>query len=274
MKRVFLMTIVLISTVLFSSCTLCGVDGTEEGVFIKKPYIFGKGGVDQEALVSGSEWKVFSTDFVTYPSIPIKYTEVFDDAFCDDNTPMDLSAHITLQLKKGKAPVLHQNYGFKWYDNVVKESFREIVRNFISTYDMYTLTSNREVYDSINVEIARKLDIYFTSLGEIQEFPISIVRIVVDRAKPNEEVMNELNNTARMAQAKQTQLKQQEVEEQRKITEHKRALADMEYRKTMGMTPAEFIQLRTLEIIQEKPNANIDVLFGNAGTSMWDVKKK
>lgn len=77
-----------------------------------------------------------------------------------------------------------------------------------------------------------------------------------------------------MAQAKQTQLKQQEVEEQRKITEHKRALADMEYRKTMGMTPAEFIQLRTLEIIQEKPNANIDVLFGNAGTSMWDVKKK
>ena len=78
----------------------------------------------------------------------------------------------------------------------------------------------------------------------------------------------------KMAQEKLTQIKKQEVEDQRKITEHKRALADMEYRKTMAMTASEFIQLRTLEIIQEKPNANIDVLFGNAGTSMWDVKKK
>ena len=271
MKKFFYL---LLTIVVFSSCSLCGVDGTEEGVFIKKPYFFGKGGVDPEALTSGSTWKVFSTDFVTYPSIPVKYTEVFDDAFCNDNTPMDLSAHITLQLNSGYAPVLHTNYGFKWYDNVVKEVFREIVRNFISTYDMYTLTSNREVYDSIKIDIADKLNVYFDNISKTREFPISIVSVVVDKAKPNDDVMNELNNTAKMAQEKLTQIKKQEVEDQRKITEHKRALADMEYRKTMGMTASEFIQLKTLEIIQEKPNANIDVLFGNAGTSMWDVKKK
>lgn len=271
MKKFFYL---LLTIVVFSSCSLCGVDGTEEGVFIKKPYFFGKGGVDPDALTSGSTWKVFSTDFVTYPSIPVKYTETFDDVFCNDNTPMDLSAHITLQLKSGKSPVLHENYGFKWYDNVVKEVFRETVRNFISTYGMYTLTSDREVYDSIKVDITNKLNSYFATISQTKEFPVSIVNVVVDKAKPNDDVLNELNNTARMAQEKLTQIKKQEVEDQRKITEHKRALADMEYRKTMGMTAGEFIQLRTLEIIQEKPNANIDVLFGNAGTSMWDVKKK
>ena len=171
----------------------------------------------------------FSTDFVTYPSIPIKYTEVFNDAFCNDNTPMDLSAHITLQLNSGYAPILHTNYGFKWYDNVVKEVFREIVRNFISTYDMYTLTSNREVYDSIKIDIADKLNVYFDNISKTREFPVSIVSVVVDKAKPNDDVMNELNNTAKMAQEKLTQIKKQEVEDQRKITEHKRALADMEY---------------------------------------------
>ena len=275
MKKFFALIAIVFATISMTSCSLCGVDGTEEGVFIKNPLFFGKGGVDQEALVSGSEWKVFSTTFVTYPSIPVKYTEVFDDVFCNDNTPMDLSAHVTLQLIKGKSPILHQNYGTNWYESVVKETFRETVRNFISTYDMYTLTSDREVYEAIKVDITNKLNEYFASISESKEFPISVVNVVVDKAKPNDTVMAELNKTATMAQAKLTEIKQQEVEDQRKVTEHKRALADMEYRRTMNMSAAEYIQLRTLEVIESKPNANIDVLFGaTSAGSMWDVKKK
>lgn len=275
MKKFFTFISIVLATVSMTSCSLCGVDGTEEGVFIKKPLFFGKGGVEMQALTEGSEWKVFSTDFVTYTNIPVKYTEVFDDVFCNDNTPMDLSAHITLQLVKGKSPVLHTNYGFDWYNNVVKENFRKTVRNFISTYDMYTLTSDREVYDAIEIDITQKLGQYFTDISSTKEFPITIVNVVVDKAKPNDSVMEELNKTATMAQAKLTEIKQQEVEDQRKITEHKRALADMEYRRTMGMTPTEYIQMRTLEVIENKPNANIDVLFGSTSTgSMWDVKKK
>lgn len=275
MKKFFTLIAIAIASVSMVSCSLCGVDGTQEGVFIKKPLFFGKGGVEMQALTDGSEWKVFSTDFVTYTNIPVKYTEVFDDVFCNDNTPMDLSAHITLQLIKGKSPVLHTNYGFNWYDNVVKETFRKTVRNFISTYDMYTLTSDREVYDAIEVDIKEKLGQYFADMSSTKEFPIAIVNVVVDKAKPNNSVMEELNKTATMAQAKLTEIKQQEVEDQRKITEHKRALADMEYRKTMNMTASEYIQMRTLEVIESKPNANIDVLFGaTSAGSMWDVKKK
>ena len=275
MKKIFTFIAITMAAISMAACSLCGVDGTEEGVFIKKPYFFGSGGVEMEALTDGSEWKVFSTDFVTYTNIPVKYTEVFDDVFCNDNTPMDLSAHITLQLVKGKSPVLHSNYGANWYDDVVKETFRKTVRNFISTYDMYTLTSDREVYDAIEVDIAEKLGQYFIDISATKEFPVVIVNVVVDKAKPNNSVMEELNKTATMAQAKLTEIKQQEVEDQRKITEHKRALADMEYRKTMNMTASEYIQLRTLEVIESKPNANIDVLFGaTSAGSMWDVKKK
>ena len=255
------------------SCSLCGVDGTTEGVFIKKPLFFGKGGVEMTALTNGSEWKVFSTDFVTYTKVPVKYTEVFDDVFCNDNTPMDLSAHITLQLVEGKSPILHSNYGFNWYENVVKETFRKTVRNFISTYGMYTLTSDREVYDAIEGDITEKLNAYFGTIGKEKEFPIKIVNVVVDKAKPNNSVMEELNKTATMAQAKLTEIKQQEVEDERKITEHKRALADKEYRITMNMTSAEYIQMRTLEVIENKPNAEIDVLFGTSTDTMWNIRR-
>lgn len=258
-----------------SSCSLCGVDGTEEGVFIKKPMFFGKGGVEMEALTEGAEWKVFTTDFVKYPSIPVKYTEVFNDVFCNDNTPLDLSAHITLEIEKGYSPTLHVNYGPQWYDFVVKEAFRESVRNFISTYDMYTLTSNREVYEAIKVDITSKLETYFNKMSETKMFPVQIVNVIVDKAKPNDDVLVELNKTAAMIQAKQTQIQQQQMETERRKTEELRAKADKEYRVQMGLSPSEFIQLKTLEVIENKPNAEIDVLFGaSADNTMWNIKRQ
>ena len=49
--KAFLLLVLLVPVVAISlaSCSLCGVDGDEEGVFIKKPYIFGKGGAARYA---------------------------------------------------------------------------------------------------------------------------------------------------------------------------------------------------------------------------------
>ncbi len=273
-------TIILAIAIIPSCVSLVSVDGDEEGVFIKKPWFFGNEGVESEALTEGSAWKVFTTDFVTYKKIPIKYTEVFDDVFCDDNTPLDLSAHITLKIADGKSPILHKNYGPDWYINNVKENFREIIRNFISTYNMYTLVSDREVYDQVKKDIAEKMQTYFNKLNEIAEFPIQIVNVVVDKAKPNDMVLEELNKTAAMAQQKITQQRQQEMEEQRILTEQKRADADKAYMLRMNLSPDAFIRLKYAEIelekvdmIRNKPNINVDVMLGNA-TQMWDIKQK
>jgi hypothetical protein len=279
-KFLGIMLVLVMAITTFTSCSIAKVDGDEEGVFIKQPWFFGSGGVQEKALIQGSEWKVFTTDFVTYKKIPVKYSEVFDDVFCDDNTPLDLSAHITLKIKDGKSPILHKNYGVDWYDNNVKENFREIVRNFISTYNMYTLVSNREVYDQVKIDITEKMQTYFNKLNTIAEFPVEIVNVVVDKAKPNDMVMEELNKTAAMTQQKITQQRQQEMEDERGITEEKRAKADGTYMKAMGLTADGFIKLRYAEIelqkvemIKNKENVNIDVLLGNS-TQMWDIKQK
>lgn len=113
MKRfIFALTLALFS-LSFTSCSVCKVDGTEEGVFVKLPWFFGKGGVSQEPLTSGSEWKVLTTRFYTYSSVPTRFDENFDDIASDDGTPIDMTAHIVLKLKPGKSLVLHQNYGPK-----------------------------------------------------------------------------------------------------------------------------------------------------------------
>ena len=279
-KFIAMFAALVMAFTMFTACSLASVDGDEEGVFIMKPWFFGDGGVQETALTEGSEWMVWSTDFVTYKKIPVKYTETFDDVFCDDNTPLDLSAHITLKITDGKSPVLHKNYGPDWYQNNVKENFREIVRNFISTYNMYTLVSDREVYDKVKVDITQKMQSYFDKLNDIKEFPIQIVNVVVDKAKPNDMVMEELNKTAAMAQQRITQQRQQEMEEQRALTEQKRAVADRAYMNSMNLSPDMFIKLKYAEIelekvemIKNRPNVNVDVMLGNA-TQMWDIKQK
>lgn len=270
----FLLIIVL------PSLQLATVNGDEEAVFIKKPWIFGSGGVEEVALVEGSEWCVFTTDYIKFKNTPVKYSEVFDDVMSDDNTPVDLQAYLTLQIEKGKSPILYRNYGEEWYINNIKEVYREAVRNRISTYKMYDLTSNREIYDTIKVEVEATMQAHFKKLSLVKEFPINIMNVVVDRAVPNKGLKEEMDKTAMQIQAKRTQEAQKEMEDMRRLTESARAKADKAYMLEMNLTADQFIMLRSLEMemekvemVRNKQNVNVDVMFGNSNL-VWDIKKR
>lgn len=271
--------IMLVVSIIATSCQLAVVDGDEVGVFIKQPLFFGEGGVDNNPLLQGSEWCVFSTDFVTYKSVNIKYSESFDDIASDDGTPLDMTAHVFIRIIPEKAAVLHKNYGPEWYNNNIKEVFRERVRNFISTYNMRSLISEREIYDSVKLDIIQDLREYVSYCGKTKEFPIEITNVIVDKAKPNEGVLEELNNTAIFMQQSQTEGMKQEMQKQRDKTEYLRAIADKRYQQTMNLSSDQFIQLKALDIelqkidmIKNKPNVNVDVMLGSS-IPMWDIKK-
>ena len=282
MKRIMIAVTLALFAFSMVSCSVCKVDGTEEGVFVKQPWFFGKGGVSQEPLTDGSEWKVFTTRFYTYSKVPTRFDETFDDIASDDGTPIDMTAHIVLRLKPGKSPTLHENYGPDWYSNNIKEVFREAVRNFISTYDMRSLISEREIYDTVKVDIMGRINRYIEDLSKDGEFPIEVCNVIVDKARPNSGVLEELNNTAIKMQQKQTAIMEQEMQEERRITEHKRALADREYQATIGFSPQQFIALKSLELenqkiemIKNKKNVNVDVMIGtNTGVPVWGIKEK
>lgn len=282
MKKIYaiLVALVIAVTFVFTFCDLCTVDGGEEGVFIKKPFFFGEGGVDHQALTNGSEWKVISTDYVVYSVINTKYTENFNDVATNETTPVDMDAHIFLRITPGKAPILHENYGQNWFENNIKEIFRKYVKDFASRYDMITLVSQREIYDKIEPVIMEQMRTYIATLSQTKELPIEVVDVIVDKAMPNEGVREELNNTAIYMQQRNTQVMKQEMEIARRETERLRALADKEYQNTMGFSPTQFIQLRALELenqkiemIKNKSNVNVDVMLGQT-TPMWDIKAK
>lgn len=274
MKKIsfLLMAVIAMAT---TSCSRVSVDADEVGIFVMKPYIWGSGGVDDSALMFGSTWKVFSTDFITIKKTPQKFTEGFDDIMSDDNTPVDLTANIIMQIVPENAPSLISNFGMYWYDINIKPKFVKFIRDEISNYKMFDLTSNREVYDMIEEVVMQKV----TQIIAEKKIPVSVVDVVVDRAKPNEGVMEEIDRTAIQIQNKRTQTERVKAEEQRAAAEKAKAVADKAYMREMQFTTTEYLKLRDIEIekekidmIRNKENVSVTMLMGGGATPIYSVK--
>ena len=273
--KTFIFTLLMCAS--FISLTSChGVrpDADEEAVLIKKPWFFGHGGVDMVPVQTGLTWCWWSTSSEYFKITPIKYQEILDDIISNENTPLDFRTVITLQIKKGKSPILLQNYGKDWYEHNIKEVYNNLTRHYVSQYSPFDLTSNREVIAVIDKSVMGDMKKYIDSLSRDKEFPITIVNVITGRAIPNEEQLKEMNNTAAQIQAKTTQQRRSEMEEARAEAERKRAIADKAYLKEMNLSMEQFIQLKAWDVISNKEGANIDVLVGAGGTSnMWNIKR-
>lgn len=274
MKKIhfFLMAV---GCLFLTSCHLASANADEECVFIKHPWFFGHGGVDKDPMGPGSTWCVFSTSKEYFKITPQKYEEVLDDIISNENTPLDFKTNITLQIIKGKSPVLLENYGLEWYKNNIKETYCNTTRHYVSQYSPFDLTSNREVIAHIDSMVKRDMICYIAKLSEKAEMPVQVISVITGRAMPNAPQLAEMNNTAAQIQAKTTQDRRKEMEQSRESAERQRAISDKAYQQEMGLTSAQFIQLKAWDIIDKKNGANIDVLFNAEGTDkMWNIRNR
>ncbi len=276
MKKIFKLFLlgIAVSTTL-SGCSFSRVNADEEAVLIAKPWFFGHGGVCETPITTGNTWTAWTTDVVTFKITPVQYDEKFTDIMSSDNTPVDLTAHVLIQIKRGKTPVLLSNFGEKWYVNDIQKDLCNEVRNEISKYPMMELTCKRTIYDNASkrIEAVLKNKVYR------EHIPITILKVIIDKACPNSEVMEEYNKTAAQIQAKQTQIAASQMQTYRKMAEEKRAEADDAYRMKMSLTPEQYIHLRSVEIekekvdmVRNKRNVSITMLMGNGATPFYNVK--
>lgn len=261
--------------VLFTSCSVASVNADEELVFVEKPIIFGKGGVNPKPLTSGTEWRWFSTQEVVFKISPTEYEENFQDIFTGDNTPIDLSAKLLLQIKQGQTPKLLTKFGEDWYKNNIKSVFVKNVLDEISNYPMKQLTSKREIYANVENIVLNKVQ----NIINEKDMPIQVLSVIVNRAVPKEDVMDELARTAMQIQAEETQTQRAKTEDAREIAEAKRAKADKTYQRIMNLTNEQYIELRKIEIekekidmIKNKNNVNIHMVMGNGNNTIYPIK--
>lgn len=267
--------IFMFSSMILGSCTSVTPDYGQEAVLVHKPWFFGHGGVDENPVETGLAYTWLSTDYVIVNMLPQKYDETLDDVTSNDNTLLDFNTQIQLQVKDDKSAVLIANYGLNWYDNVVRERYRNTVRNYISKYGPFDLMSNREVLDSINQMVKIDIEEHIAAVSKKSgELPVDVIDVLVGRAIPNDKQKEEMNLTAAATQAKRTEESRREMLIAKEAAERQRAIADKAYQEELGLTTDQFIQLRAWEIISEKQGANIDVMFNADGTSkMWNIRR-
>ena len=273
-KFLTMFSIAIMAMFSLTSCMGCTtVDADEETVLIDKPWFFGHGGVQKKAVETGLEWIWWSTDTETFKIIPIKHQVDMNDLFSDDNTPLDFHTVIITQIEKGKTPILLQNYGVDWFNTNIYNEYCNLVRDHISQHSPFDLMSNRAILNEIDAKVLKQMQDFVAKLSKEKEFPIIIRQVTIGKATPNEKQLEEMNNTAKAVQAKQTQEREAEVQLAREKAERQRAKADKAYMEEMHLSTSDFISLKWIETIAAKDGANIDVLVGGNSTSMWNVRR-
>lgn len=257
----------------FTSCRKVQPGADEEAVLIMKPWFFGHGGVYDTPVSTGLEWCALTTDYELFKIIPVRYDEIFDDIFSNDNTPLDFNTYINIQIEKGKTPVLLKNYGVEWYKNNIQVNYRNKTREYVSMYSPFDLISNREVLNKIDSALIADMRAYVAQLSSSKEFPIKIISITTGAAKPNKDQLEEMNKTAQYIQQKRSMEQKAIAETARAEAEKKRAAADKAYMAEMDLDAQQFISLKWIETIAAKNGANIDVLVGGGETPMWNIKR-
>lgn len=273
-KFYWFLAVALISIATLSSCHGVEPNAGEEAVLIYKPWFVGSEGVDPKPVKTGLTWCVFSTDAVIYKIIPEKHQVNIEDLMTTENTPIDAHSIIITKIIEGKTPILHENYGVDWFDTNLFNYYSNRVRDYFSQYSPFDLMSNREILNDIDAKITKEMRDFVAQLSKNKEFPVEIVQVTVGKAIPNEKQLDEMNNTAKEVQAKQTEERRSEAQKARESAEKQRAIADKAYMRELGLTPEQFIQLRAWEVIEKKQGANIDVLVGaGSASNMWNIRR-
>lgn len=276
MKQFKLFSVVVLMLMCLTTLTSChkaAPNADEEAVLTYQPVMWGHGGVDPEPISTGLTWCWFSTKVDTFKIVPVKNQVDMEDLVSNDNTPLDFHTVIITQIVNGKTPILLQNYGKNWFSINLYNHYCNRVRDYVSQHSPFDLMSNREVLNGIDKKVLKEMQDYVAELSKEKEFPVIIKNVIIGRAIPNAEQLEEMNKTAKAVQAKQTQEREAEVQLSRERVERLRAQADKAYREELGLSVDQLISLKWIETIAGKQGANIDVLVGDNTSHMWNVRR-
>lgn len=239
--KMFLLT--ALTVIGLTGCTVVTPDATDVGVLIDRPWMSSGGGVRAEVVPGGTrEYTYLSTQAVYVTVTPQQKTMGFDDFASKDNILLDFNTSI--QYRITDAAVLVRDFGAEWFKNNVEAQYTAIVRNQVKLHDMASMMASPEVAQQVDDEVTKNI----RQLIKDSKLPIEILNVTLGRAIPNENVLNQMNDTAAQQQRVKTLAAAVAAEEERKKEQVAKADADNAYRAKMGLTPEQYLAREIAEI--------------------------
>lgn len=248
-----------------SSCSSVTPNPGEVGVLIKKPLIFGSGGIDPTPVQTGRAFVAPTTDAIMVTVIPQTHTEHIDDLPSKDGIKLDFDSQIQFQVTDAVELVRH--FGPDWYRNNLQGQFRMFCRQAAKNYTMQELAFSQENAEKIDDQLQKQVIDYCTAT----KLPVKIMNITLGKAEPPAEISQQRAETAAQQQRIETEKKKAEAEESRAVAEAKRAYADRAYQSGLGITPDQYLRLEQIKAIQSScGNPQSRCIFGNLPVLMTD----
>ena len=231
------------------------------------------GGVSPTPLREGSTFIVPTTSGIDVDMLPKTFDEEFKDIMPRDNNPVDYHAAVRLRITDSVA--IGKNFGWDWYKNNVQRPFQTMNRQELRQHSMPALALDLAVVLTVGKSLKDQLIAYVNSMprkdGTKGGLPVEVQDVTLGRISPHPEIIAAYNETGVQQQRAKTEHQRALAEEARKEAETKRALADKAYQDTMGLTPAQYIQLQQIKMCGEKAGG-CTVILNGGGTPVVSVK--
>lgn len=228
-----------------AACHAVSPDFGEEAVLIRKPWFFGSGGVVPEPVPPGLRWVAWTTDHVIVNMQPQQFGVHFEDLMSSDGVPLDFDAVLRLQVTSSVRLV--SEFGTDWFERNVAAEFQNRVRQSVRKHGMNETAISTAAIEEIDAEVTAAMEEYLREAN----LPLRLIQVTVGRANPPDAVKDQRVATATEQQRQLTEQQRKLAEDARLEAERSRAAADNAYRNSLGLTPAQFIQLQAIDMQRE-----------------------
>lgn len=242
LSKLFVGTAAVLS---IAACGFVSPGPGEEAVLVRKPIIFGHGGVDPDPVKTGRTLVAMTTDNVIVNMQPKTYGIEFDDLMSKDGVP--LSFHAMIRLQTTNSVGLISKFGEGWFNNNVSPEFAAQVRNAVKQHGMNETAISTVAITEIDSAVASGMTSYLEKIA----IPVKLLAITVGKANPPDAIKSQRIETATQEQRINTEHQRKLAEDSRLAAEQSRAAADNAYRNEMNLSPDQFLRLEDIKMKRE-----------------------
>lgn len=232
-------------TVQIVGCTVAQPEPGDVAVYQDRPYVFGHEGIRPEVLTEGRDVTWLSTNVIYVTTAPQTLHVPFQDLSSMDNILLDFDTSV--QLRVIDAADTLKRFGPQWWANNVLSPYNSIVRKAVKSEKMAQMMSDPVAAEKVDQEVTDQL----RALVKASGIRVEVMAVNLGKAKPNDNVLAQMNNTAAEQQRNLTLVAATIAEQQRKLEQEAKADADNAYRNKMGLSPELYLARQLAEIQAE-----------------------
>ena len=249
MIKMLVVVPVLLVVALAIGCRTVQPDAGHEAVLVRKPLLFGSGGVDPTPVKTGLKYVAFTTTGIDVNMQPMRIDVEFSDLMTMDGVPIDFHAVLTLQVSDSVKLVrdfgqdfVDDKPGF-WIRNL-EQPYRTAVRDAVKAHGINEMAIQATAAEAVDKVVTEHLLTIIKETG----VPVRLLDMSLGRANPPDAILHQRVETAAQEQRINTEKQKKLAEDQRKMAEESRAAADQAYNQKMGLNAEQYVALQAIQM--------------------------